>query len=147
MKLAPPIAEKEEKYSLFKINPFCLLVENQSSGKAEFSPLYPRNTKILTSSGDKWWDEGSIWGVRQKDRVSQRPGPGFGCPYGSPQGRPSPRARGPQHPASSPAVLRTCSCGRPPGGPAPGPPSLSPGLPWLGYPLCLKSSCGSMSSS
>lgn len=104
----------------------------EDAGPLPSAPLYPRNTEILTSSGDKWWDEGSIWRVRQKDRVSQRPGPGFGCPYGSPQGRPSPRAQGPQHPASSPVVLRTCSCGRPPGGPAPGPPSLSPGLPWLG---------------
>lgn len=96
------------------------------------APLYPRNTPILTSSGDKWWDEGSIWGARQKDKVSQGPGLGFGCPYGSPQGRPGPRAQGPQHPASGPTVPHTCSRGRPPGGPAPGPPSLSPGLPWLG---------------
>lgn len=104
----------------------------EDAGLLPSAPLYPQNTLILTSSGDKWWDEGSIWGARQKDRVSQRPGPGFGCPYDSPQGRPSPRARGPQHLASSPVVPRTCSCGRPPGGPAPEPPSLSPGLPWLG---------------
>ena len=104
----------------------------EDAGPLPSAPLYPQNTPILTSSGDKWWDEGSIWGVRQKDKVSQGPGLGFGCPYGSPQGRPSPRSRGPQHPASGPTVWRTCSRSRPPGGPAPGPPSLSPGLPWLG---------------
>lgn len=91
--------------------------------------LRPPSTPILTSSGEKWGGGGSIWGPRGKNKVLGGLDQGSGGRTAPPRAGPG---LGPGAPAPSlQPTPHTCSPSRPPGGPIPGPPSLSPGLLWL----------------